>query len=177
MGGVKDQLNRIYPWMSFQASSLSTQGFLDAEFSCFLEANKTKPKVASLFSGALGLELGLRPSLPKIFSILNTMYCYILLLLQPSDKTMPYACKVGGMHRLCPNLRYRMMQEIFALLTSPIVPICKVERSEFCRSLIEQRIRDGVADPAPLFSDVTKVHAKDIGPCAGITAGFPCQAG
>lgn len=59
-------------------------------------------------------------------------------------------------------------------------PIGYVEKDEYCQQVIAQRIRDGLLDNAPIFSDI-KVFL-DSG-CAGlyrgvtdiITAGFPCQ--
>eukprot|EP00438_Fugacium_kawagutii_P035824 Skav204699 [mRNA] locus=scaffold1632:5264:8167:- [translate_table: standard] len=48
----------------------------------------------------------------------------------------------------------------------------QVEKDSWCRELIQQRILDGHADPAPVLEDVTTAT---LPPCQGILAGFPCQ--
>ena len=52
-------------------------------------------------------------------------------------------------------------------------PISKVEKSEFCRALIRQRISDGLADNGKIFPDVTSCHINE--PMDGFLGGFPCQ--
>ena len=52
-----------------------------------------------------------------------------------------------------------------------------MEKSPFCQKLIAQRIADGLCDPGVIHSDITTVHARDLGPnITGYLAGFPCQA-
>lgn len=47
-----------------------------------------------------------------------------------------------------------------------------MEKEPWCRELIEQRIRDGLADPAPIMEDVCSATLPE---CDGFMAGFPCQ--
>ena len=53
----------------------------------------------------------------------------------------------------------------------------QVEKSAFCQEVIKCRIADGLADNAPVFSDVEDVHATDLGlDIRALIGGFPCQA-
>lgn len=56
-----------------------------------------------------------------------------------------------------------------------------MEASEFCRTLIEKRIKDGAVPKAALYDDVCSfnmvdIEDKDIDP-DGLLGGFPCQVG
>ena len=54
--------------------------------------------------------------------------------------------------------------------------VAYVEIDGYCQKLIQQRIKDGHLDDAPIYSDI---HAFDGKECRGlvdlVTAGFPCQ--
>ncbi len=54
-----------------------------------------------------------------------------------------------------------------------------VEIDEYCQRVLEQRIKDGILDDAPIFGDIrefNRTYAKEFkGVCEIITAGFPCQ--
>ena len=52
----------------------------------------------------------------------------------------------------------------------------EVEMSEYCRSVIRQRMADGLIPHGQLFEDVEKVTASELGPVDGYVAGYPCQA-
>ena len=52
----------------------------------------------------------------------------------------------------------------------------KVEKSAFCRSVIEARVKDKLADEGPIWEDVSTVQPNQLGDATGICAGFPCQA-
>lgn len=55
--------------------------------------------------------------------------------------------------------------------------VTKVEKSAYCRRVIEARIADGLADRGSIYEDVSKVTAAQLGDdIAGCLAGFPCQA-
>jgi len=60
------------------------------------------------------------------------------------------------------------------LLGSTIVGY--VERDEYCQKVLRARIRDGLLDDAPIFSDVRTFNGRPYrGRVDCITAGFPCQ--
>jgi DNA (cytosine-5)-methyltransferase 1 len=55
-----------------------------------------------------------------------------------------------------------------------------VEYEKYCQKVIEQRIKDGLLDAAPIFGDINKFIAEGYaksysGMVDVITAGFPCQ--
>lgn len=51
-----------------------------------------------------------------------------------------------------------------------------VEQDEYCQKVIRQRVRDGIFDDAPIFSDVRTFDGLPYrGKVDIITAGFPCQ--
>lgn len=54
-----------------------------------------------------------------------------------------------------------------------------VEINEYCRRVLEQRIKDGILDDAPIFGDIQEFNRTYAGEFKGmvdvITAGFPCQ--
>lgn len=54
--------------------------------------------------------------------------------------------------------------------------VCYVEWDKYCQQVIQQRIKDGIFDDAPIWGDIQTFDGK---PWAGsvdiITAGFPCQ--
>ena len=49
----------------------------------------------------------------------------------------------------------------------------QVEKSSYCRQLIEQRISDGLADPGRIYEDITGCTLQES--VDGFLAGFPCQ--
>lgn len=55
--------------------------------------------------------------------------------------------------------------------------VAQVERSQFCRQLIAQRMEDGLCDPGAIHEDITTIHHRDLGSPDGYCAGFPCQVG
>ena len=50
----------------------------------------------------------------------------------------------------------------------------EVECDELCQKVIQQRIADGLADDAPVATDVATFSCTE--PVDGFLAGFPCQA-
>ena len=54
--------------------------------------------------------------------------------------------------------------------------LTQVEKSPYCRKVIEARIRDGLADPGTILEDITQVTADQLSDVEGCLAGFPCQA-
>ena len=51
-----------------------------------------------------------------------------------------------------------------------------MEKDAFCQEIIRSRIKDGLAEEAPLFSDITSfVPSGDLLEVEGLTLGFPCQ--
>ena len=54
--------------------------------------------------------------------------------------------------------------------------VCYVEWDKWCQGHIRRRIRDGILDDAPIFSDLRNFDGKPWrGAVDTITAGFPCQ--
>jgi site-specific DNA-cytosine methylase len=51
-----------------------------------------------------------------------------------------------------------------------------VEWNEFCQRIIQARIKDGLLNDAPIFSDISTFNGEQCRGVVGIiTAGFPCQ--
>lgn len=72
---VKDKLE-IYPWFRKPVSCLQPG------FTCWLSKVFNRYKVASLFSGILGLELGLAAFGPLCFTSQMGLFYYVLLFLR-----------------------------------------------------------------------------------------------
>lgn len=54
--------------------------------------------------------------------------------------------------------------------------VCYVENDAYCVQVIQQRIRDGMLDDAPIWDDVRTFDGKPWAGCVDIvTGGFPCQ--
>ena len=63
-------------------------------------------------------------------------------------------------------------------MDSQIQWYAQVECNEACQQIISQRMEDGLADRAPLFSDVQDFSLKALAEMPdGLVLGFPCQAG
>lgn len=54
--------------------------------------------------------------------------------------------------------------------------VCYVENDPYCVQVIQQRIRDGMLDDAPIWDDVRTFDGRPWSGCVDIvTGGFPCQ--
>ena len=63
-------------------------------------------------------------------------------------------------------------------MDSQIQLFAQVECNEACQQIISQRMDDGLADRAPLYSDVQGFSLKALAEMPdGLALGFPCQAG
>lgn len=70
-----------------------------------------------------------------------------------------------------PRLIHLIFSDVHVLLG-----LAQVEKSPYCRKVIEARIQDGLADPGTILEDITQVTADQLGDVEGYLAGFPCQA-
>ena len=67
-----------------------------------------------------------------------------------------------------------MLESQPCLANRPIpCTVLKVEKSEFCQSVIRQRIADGLADDGKIFGDIVSCSLHE--PVDGFIGGFPCQ--
>lgn len=59
------------------------------------------------------------------------------------------------------------------LIVFKLPSVLEVEKAAFCKSVIQQRIADGLADPGAVYDDVATCEL-DM-PVDGFLGGFPCQ--
>ena len=110
-----------------------------------------KRKVISLFSGVLGLDLGL------------------------SERRAQFPCllDVPAASRLCEPIAF-----VWVLRTKFVFDGREVESDDYCTTVIDCRQKDGFFDPAPVFRDVAVFtpSSEITGAAEGVVGGFPCQA-
>ena len=137
-------------------------------------------RVASLFSGCLGLELGWKQWGPKVSrhrSVLISGYLFCHCF----DN---FSFEVYHTHLLCEELsRVRFTSLLFSscqpLEVLSTTRSSEVEMDPFCKSIISQRAQEGLVPDCPIFSDIRKLHMSDLqqDPPSGLMGGFPCQVG
>jgi len=143
-----------------------------------------KYHAVSLFSGVLGLELGLAGSRPQWGQHWFTAFFGA----QASSRFVEPLCFVLS-SVFCDSLRIaifvehvrKSFQETFCQTIS-VHHSLQVEKDPFCREVISARVQEGHfgSKSIPCFEDVEKFKLSDLEPGAEIDAlagGFPCQAG
>ena len=135
-----------------------------------------KRRIISLFSGVLGLELGLSEPEPHEVS---TYGCDSLQTnFEINFFNHLNVFEALRRHRLCADLR-KFSLIAYQLFILHLVTTClEVEWSSFCQEVIRSRMADGFVAQAPIFSDIKSfTPSGSLLDCDGYLLGFPCQAG